>query len=1029
MKIYNADFKSMEHWRQNVCQTPQDVIDKARCLENAAFPIVRYWHVSGGTENDPLPRAEDMEKLPRRDIVMPNAGQTAKTGWFMAPPEIPYIARFFEPDRLGTICVTYYAAVDMDLYVDRDPLAIYTYMGGNFDSGKTADEPHNIFMRVDFPLNDRPVSGVMLRTYLSGLEKYNELVKDVARSLRAACELLSTENRRDNLYVKGRVDINKSRISDKERAGLIASVIEAANAVNFSENKDVFFSSLERARKLLKPAAQYSKRFTLYLIGHSHIDLAWKWRYPETLQCMKETIENQLALMDRKKEYVYVETSAVVWRDLMRMSPEFWAKVRKYADRGQFEPQGAMWCEPDGQLTGAESWFRQIELGQRAAMETCGKKSTCAVDIDAFGFNAALPKILKKSGIDYFVTQKLRYNEYNLFPYIHFWWQGDDGSRVLTLHEYPGHANHIEHDEMAKITRIHHLTDGFYHIPIMWGYGNHGGGPLPCMMDRLDELERQTVFPNIKYSGFTEYFKTIEQTEDLDSLPVLDGELFLETHHKTYTVQARTKELHRECERRLRASESLQAVAGEKIDIDFAWEKQLFAQFHDVISGTSFPMVYRDLYEDYEAAFKLLDKSDKACAEKLLGRGDTPYVFNPLPWRRDAVVFLEDEGSDASGTLKDSRGNLLPWQRTHDGKIVFMAKDLPALGFERYEKSQISTQKSQNNIQNSRKTPQKSLKITENTVSNGVLEVTFDPEKGIISSLKKAGKPFCGNGIGNLKVLEDTLSRDYDTWNFGLTGTEWDVKCSSFEKIEDGPVRAVFRAKYNFGIWTDKRPYYNVYLYHTPAVDFPTSFFEQDFIIYAGDDVVRCVLRADWWEDKKVLKVSADTGFTDTRAFYSIPFGMIERPTRRETSYEKARFEVPAQYFGDLRDGHSDRALAFLNRSKHGYDALGGRIRLSLLTSPWGEDKSKVSDPLADRGRHTIEYAFYPHTADVNLQKVAHEYEREAMVLWGSDKPAVKIGVCNLETDPDRVLVTSVRPGENGEILTRGFDILTNEIV
>ena len=244
------------------------------------------------------------------------------------------------------------------------------------------------------------------------------------------------------------------------------------------------------------------------------------------------------------------------------------------------------------------------------------------------------------------------------------------------------------------------------------------------------------------------------------------------------------------------------------------------------------------------------------------------------------------------------------------------------------------------------------------------------------------------------------------------------MKCFDFEVVEQGPVRVVVRAKYSFGIWTEKKPYFGTYLWHTPAVDYPTSFLTQDFIFYANDPMIRCVLHADWWEDGKDLKLSAETNVKNPRAFCKVPFGKLERSVKRETSYEKARFEIPAGTYSDLvgEDGYS---FALLNRSKHGYDLLDGRVRLTLLTSPTGADIAKVPDPTADRGKHTIEYAFLPHKNDFDLEDVAMSYERGNMILEGSDAPAVTLGKTLLEASDAQRRITSVRLLPDGKRLYR----------
>lgn len=993
MKPENAHFKPLDYYRGNDCQTLEDVLDFARCLEDTAFPVLRRFHGWDRSEEEPLPAIETMKPFPVFDPTQPDEN-SIHTGWMMAELALPYISKFFDSRDFGNYGFTYYTGYDLDIYCDDHPVELYTYMGGHFDLGCSPDgNEHCVFLRLDSP-NNKLVCGITSRYYLKGLQKTNDQIADLARSLRAGCHLLSTSNRRDNLYVQGEVDINKSKLTDTERSELTKCLVDTANFTAAALRDDTILQKLGPAAEMLAPVAAYAKRFTIYFIGHSHIDLAWKWRYPETIECMKGTFETQLGLMERDPEYVYMETSAVLWRDMKEKYPELWARIRAAADRGQFEPQGGMWCETDGQCVGEESWFRQIENGQKTALETCGKKATCAVNIDAFGFNAGLPKILKAAGLNYFVTQKLRYNEYTLFPYIHFWWEGDDGSRVLTLHEYPGHSNHIEYDELAKTVRIHHLTDGFYHIPLLWGYGNHGGGPLPVMMDRIDVLKKQTVFPNIRFCGLTEFYTILNETEDLSTLPTVRNELFLETHHKTYTVQARTKYLNRECERALLNCESLQAASGVYHDVTAAWEKELFAQFHDVLAGTSMLKVYRDLYEDFDKAFAIIDASNSDCARKALGEGDTVYVFNPVSVPADTPLILDQSPANACGYVVDAGGNRLPYQRTSDGKTAVYLKGLKPYSFQtlRFADGQ----------------PECRIRVNGTQIDNGALKAVFDPEKGAMTSLVFEGKEFSGGQIGNFRILEDTRSRDYDSWNFGFTGKEWDMHCCGFEIVEQGPVRVVVRAKYAFGIWTEKKPYYGTYLWHTPAVDFPTSFLEQDFIFYADDPMIRCVLRADWWENSKDLKLSAETNIRSPRAFYKVPFGRLERPVKRDTPYEKARFEVPAITYADLV-GDDGYAFAVLNRSKHGYDTLDSRVRLTLLTSPNGADIAKVPDPTADRGKHTIEYAFLPHRTSDDIEPLAMAYERGSVLLTGGDTPAVPLGETLLDASDDSSTVTSVR--------------------
>lgn len=1011
MNHKNATFKSIDVWRKEECRSLNDVIDKARCLEDIATPIIKCWHVADGGADAEKPSVKEITRFKQYDLLDSGNKPNVMDGWIAAQMRLPMIAQYTNGD-MGDWEFEFSAPYDPDVYYNDTLLEESVFVRKKFvlcKYGKT-NYPY-VFLRIPAPQR-YPIFDIMGKCSLTGLKKYTDIVYDVAHSLRAAAEILDTENIRKKNPMPGDLGINKSDLSELERKEMVGEILEAANSIDFSlvVSPDEFIENVKSSIDKLIKTKEYVKKFTLYFIGHSHMDLAWKWRWAESIECMKGTLENQLSLMERNPEYVYVESSPVVWDALNEKYPELWERCRQAAQRGQLEPQGGMWCEPDVMCVGAESIMEQLRVGQEKSVQLMGKAATCGFNIDAFGFSYALPKILNNAGVYNFVTQKLRYNEFENFPYNLFWWESDDGSRVLALHVCSGHSNTmINPDEIAQIVRHNHLTDGTYTIPVMWGYGNHGGGPQHDMMDRVEALKELTIFPNVKYSGFTKYFELIREELDLDKLPVVNDELFLESHHKTYTAQARIKHTNRTLETRLLNTEALTSVAGiYSVDkFENEWKTELFNQFHDVFSGTSIPSVYKDSFSEVEKAYESLDDIIDQASLKLLGEGDNFYVYNPLPWKRNAIIELPADDFAEQGTIKDSRNNVYVYQRNLSGdKIVFNAQ-LPAFGFETYTPCE-------NEIESS-------LRSTDNSVSNKYISVEFDEKTGTIKSITGNGADFKNVSLGKLKVLEDSKPVSYETWNMGLTGREDDVKCVSFEKVEDGPARVVFKAKYIYCDERDKRRYYgSLILWHTPAADYPTSFFEQYFTVYENSKTVDCTLKAEWWENKKVLKVAAETDMRETKAKYSIQFGTIERPTKRVTLYEKARYEVPALYYGDLSDGK--RGIAIYNKAKHGYDALNGNIRLSLLSAPYDGEIGQVPDPLADRGDNVIEYSFFVHSNDIKdyeMQAMAMENERGTITLRGNRTDL--IGKDILVIPPEQIITTSVK-SESGVYKIRGFD-------
>jgi len=783
------------------------------------------------------------------------------------------------------------------------------------------------------------------------------------------------------------------------------------------------------------------------------MDLAWKWRWPETVECMRGTLADQVSFMKQRPDFTFLESSPPVWFALQDRDPGLFGDLMQFGQRGQFEPAGGMWCEPDGQMLGAESWVRQVLFGQRAARDVCGVQSRAGHNTDAFGFTWALPKIYAHAEMEAFLTQKLRYNQFTIFEDVLFWWESDDGTRILGVHTYPDHYQEIDPDEMAEAVRIFHLTSGVYSAALLFGIGNHGGGPLPDMFERIDELRRLTVYPTVHLGGMNAYLDHLKTAEAaaLEHLPVIRDELFLECHHKTYTVQAEVKAANRSAERALYQAEALSVLAGfdSTETLEKAWQLVLFNQFHDILPGTSFPMVYQDVFDDYDRAFEIIDATADDALYKLLDNGEQLFVVNTLPWRRDAVVVFDVTGRERHGSVRDDAGAVYPCQRmTSDGPMTVVLTDLPAFGLRRIEYTGPSADVSEPGVRASlgavfpaldpaaaRRVTQRTARrpppsagtgpmvhrqdwaCGENWAENRFFRVEFDPDTGTIASLVLAdGTQLAGTGrIGGLDLLEDSPEGFYQTWNMNLTGREDRARCDGFALADTGPVYAMFRSEFSFGRWEKKKDFMVPIMWHTPGIDYPTSFFTVDTTVFADLPWIECVMYCDWWEDDTDLKVAAATALQNTRAAYSIAFGQIERPTKRDTAYEKARYEVPALNWADLSDGN--HGLAILNTGRHGHDALDNTLRLTLLTSPYGGEKVHVTDPLADRGRHEIHYAFYPHSGDAavgEVARVAAEYEHDTPAAMGG-QPGMPVGRDLLAVNPRHLLNTAVKPAENGD--------------
>ena len=983
------------------------VIDFSRSLEDLAHHVVAPWAVVALDDEGRPPTPAEAADAPALGI-----GDEADCmrAWLCARLDPPPLAKLIDPANWGAWRLQIDSDGLGDVYVDGKLAAERVFLHGDVElrPARGGDDRPWICCSLDTTIQN--VALEMTRCRLSGLDEINALVRDVARSLRIAGSLLLTDNPRVNRFMRGEVSVNRSPLPAERRASLAEALCSAAACVDvaaFSGGKlDTFVESLRRCRDALAPLAEFAREFHIFLLGVSHMDLAWKWRWGESVECMHGTLAAQLKSMAERPDFTFLESNPPIWIAMKDRDPDQYDQLVAAGKRGQLEPAGGMWCEPDGQMLGDESWVRQLLFGQRAAVDILGQASRAGHNTDAFGFTWSLPKIYAAAGVEAFLTQKLRYNEYTIFEDVLFWWESDDGTRILGVHTYPDHYQEIDPDELVEAMRIFHLTSGVSSAAILFGIGNHGGGPLPDMFDRVDAMRELTVCPQIHLAGMHEYLDHLRANEAgaLAALPVIRDELFLECHHKTYSTQALVKQRNRQAERALQAAEALAALAGLRTAelLREAWEKVLFNQFHDILPGSSFPMVYQDVHDDYDRTEAIVSNVAAQALERLLGPGDGTYVVNTLPWKRTGAVLLDGSDLPDCGVMADDAGDEVAFQQTgEDGKVV-AAAPLPALGLRRLDGP------------TGRDLP--AIEHGDSWVSTRFFRAEFDADRGVVGSLTLPdGVELVADGLGRLDLLEDDPHGFYQSWNMNLTGREDPARCDRFELIEAGPVRVRFRGHMSFGRWEKKKLFMVPIMWNTPGVDYPTSFFVIDYTIYADLPWIDCVMRADWWEDDTDLKVAADTALTNTRAIYGIAFGQIERPTKRETPYEKARFEVPALNWADLTDGA--HGVAILNTGRHGHDAFGGRLRLTLLTSPCGGEKVHVVDPLADRGRHEIRYAFYPHAGGPEqgqVARVAREFEDAAVVAAGG-KPALPVGEDLLAIDPMRALATAVKPAEDGD--------------
>lgn len=790
----------------------------------------------------------------------------------------------------------------------------------------------------------------------------------------------------------------------------------ALNAVDLGALQDgkqsQFDRSLQAAQKALDPLESFLQQFTIHAAGNSHIDMAWLWPRSETVGVTRRTFTTALQLMNEYPEYTFTQSTAQMSAWMQEKYPDLFAGIQQRVKEGRWELVGGMWVEPDLNMPAGESLVRQLLIGKRYFQKEFGKDIRIGWNPDSFGYNWQLPQIYKKSGVDYFVTQKIYWNDTTRFPYHLFWWQAPDGSRILTYfpHDY---VNFLEPKRMADdVASYVKEVPQFPEILHLYGIGDHGGGPTRVMLDRGEEWSsKDVVYPKLVFGTAGSFFQDVEKALPRLKLPVWNDELYLEFHRGVFTTQAETKRRNRESEELLLNAEKFSSIAFDfgkpypSEELNSAWKKVLFNQFHDIAAGSGIAAIYKDAARDYaEVAHTGQEALDSGVQElaahvNTSGPGVPLLVFNPLGWSRSDVVEADVQmpGRAVSVHVVDARGQVVPSQITGTGSahrihLLIKTENVPSLGYKLYhvvigEAAGVKTE----------------LTAKPNALENAYLRVTIDPASGCITSLydKRAKREALSKGTcGNLLQAFRDKPKQWDAWNIDadFENVKWDIdKAESIKLVERGPVRASIRV----------------------VRKFQNSTFTQKLVLYAGSPRLDVVTDADWHEKHILIKAAITIPVQTKTATFEIPYGSIERPTTRNTPSEKAKFEVPALRWGDL--GDNDFGVSLLNNCKYGYDAKGNVLRLSLLRSP------EWPDPHADEGKHHFTYSFYPHKGRWKEAETVRQGYQLNYPMWAV-QPREHQGTLPGEWSfarlaPSNLVLTAVKKSEDDNgILFRFYD-------
>jgi alpha-mannosidase len=804
-------------------------------------------------------------------------------------------------------------------------------------------------------------------------------------------------------------------------------------------NQQGFDTSLRKANEDLAAVEPILRESTYHLTGNSHIDAAWLWPWTETIDVVKRTYGTAAQLMDEYPTYTFTQSAAQynVW--LAEKYPDLNERIKRRIQEGRWEVVGGMWVEPDLNMPDGESLVRQLLIGKRTYQQLYGVDVRIGWNPDSFGYTWQLPQIYKKAGVDYFVTQKMSWNDTNQLPLKLFWWESPDGSKVLTY--FPdgyGNSNFSPVRLGNDLVHARTLAPGLNDMLDLYGVGDHGGGPTRSLLDEgLQWMKADRAVPKMKFGTAQSYFNNVEgristhspvwnyetaargethlptPPKGRISIPTWKDELYLEFHRGVFTTQSNHKRNMRESEELVLNAEKYASLAWldrqpyPATELTEAWKKVLFNQFHDLAAGSGVGIIYKDAQQDYDHvrwATQEVDTKALGAIEMRINTlsggssGSVPVlIVNPLGWERSGLVEARVQMPVPASAISvlDSKGHVLPSEIvssdhvTNTYQVLIGAKDIPSLGYE------VVT------VVPGKRIVASDLKTSGTTMENSALKVTVDRKTGCITSLYDKRSQFeamAPNSCGNELIAFRDQPKMFDAWNidadFDKSFTTLDT-ADSVQLVKSGPLRATIRVTRS---WQNSK-------------------FVQDIVLYSGGDEVKVVNDIDWHETHVLLKAGFDLAASGPFATYEIPFGTIQRPTTRNNSWEDAKFEVPAIRWADLGDGQ--HGFSLINESKYGYDAVGHTLRISLLRSPTDPD------PNADRGDHRFSYVLFPHGGDwKQALTVRRGYESNyglQAVQVGAHTGTLPLRHSFIAVAAQNVVLTAVKKAEESNALILRF--------
>ncbi|MBI3927695.1 MAG: alpha-mannosidase [Armatimonadetes bacterium] len=961
------------------------------------LPPFRYLELSGPESDPPCAPEVDDQDWP---VLQPDE--------FWGPPQTDFVLR-----------TTFTVPESWDL---GSPLALHLPLGGLGDFShpealvhvdglpyQACDRHHQEVVLPPWCRDGRPHS-LALHGW-TGLGGNWERVDPGARLRMRPCYLVEICEYTRALATRTRVALGLARTlpeDDPARDRLLNALQEVFARVDTREPLDPrFYRDVEPAAQQLHEALRASGApldVELIAAGHAHIDVGWLWAVTQSRRKAGRTFHTVCRLMEQFPEFTFTQSQPQLYEYVRQDYPALFETIGRRVVSGQWEPIGGMWVEADVNLTGAEALVRQLVLGRSFFREHFGAAESPVLWLpDVFGYCWSLPQLIKGAGLDYFFTIKIGWSQYNRMPCDSFWWQGLDGTRVLThfstapdlrgVHASTYNAVVTPEQVVGTWRKLQHKESQNV-LLVAYGHGDGGGGPTREMIEGLREMASAPSCPRARCGKAHEFFLRLENRSGAD-LPVWNGELYLEYHRGTYTTQARIKRGNRRCESLLHTVEFLVGAAS-LLDPDYTiprdsltdlWRRLCLNQFHDILPGSSIRRVNQDAEQDHDFIEQCSRKILAGAAERV-GRalGGDLLLMNPTSFVQSGLVRLEE-----AAEVRDAEGRKLAVQACADGGVFIAAESLPPYGLVPLRLEPAGKLPG----------PGGELSVSANRLENRWLVVDLDDHGELVRIFdKEAGREVLPPGAraNQLQLFEDRPMQ-WDAWDIDIYYDDkmWTPDpADKVAVIEEGPLLGTVEVRRR--------------LMSSPMI--------QRISLSRDSRRLDFETAVDWRERHMMLKVAFPVDILAPNATFDIQWGCVERPTHRNTSWDWARFESCAHKWVDLSEGNY--GVSLLNDCKYGHDVHENVLRLTLLRSP------TVPDPEADQGEHRFTYSLLPHPGRWGEETLREAYRLNfplAVLPCRSQESPRSVGL--VRVDASHVVVETVKPAEVGQgIVVRLYETM-----